>query len=234
MGRRQERKRLWNQWREENLSSGRTYKGFASAGEARFIFITPGLFRFRSRPHRSPPARWPPPGRAIRRDARSGLRHARLSPRPPKRLAIDPSTSSGWEAGRVVRTFQLIIRGAFPAPRRSLSRGRPVTPASALFWPVPKTGSSRRSRSGFSAPFRDGPFPLPRLAGFGDEPTPETAPACRGPSHAFTEPTRKAEVTAALPDTRCAPGSRKGDATDYRRGGKGVDEKMRMRGGSIL
>ena len=37
------------------------------------------------------------------------------------------------------------------------------------------------------------------------------------------EPLPRWEVTVALPDTRCAPGSREDDGQDYAGGWKGVD-----------
>jgi hypothetical protein len=53
----------------------------------------------------------------------------------------------------------------------------------------------------------------------------QKAPACVGPSERQV-PILPREVTAALPDTRCAPGSRESDARIMRETAKGVDGRF--------
>ena len=74
--------------------------------------------------HRSRPsarvARWPPRGRAVRRDARLGLRHAWSLPRPPKRLAVSKNAPSrggrSREAGRMAVPLNYIYVAQRPRP----------------------------------------------------------------------------------------------------------------------
>ena len=75
-------------------------------------------------PYRRLSAAGPPRGRAVGRDARSGLRHAWPAPRPPKRLAISKNAarhgSRSREAGREIQASLSNYVARFPAPRRHM------------------------------------------------------------------------------------------------------------------
>ncbi len=94
--------------------------------------------------------------------------------------------------------------GASNAPRRSLSRQLADHSGSPSFPAAPNWGLCRAGREALAA------SPQCRQRCHPALPAP---PACRGPS-GLRVPSPKGEVSAALPNTRCASGSRKSDGED--------------------
>ncbi len=142
------------------------------------------------------------------------------SPRPPKRLAF----LRKWEDGRVATTSLDFIMGG------SSTQPDPLASGGGRLWAsAPVRCLSPHSAGHTSCRPRDTPVVRDVRCSVCLRRRPTTI-GCRWPAgHAglsgalrTVEPLPRWEVTAALPDTRCAPGSREDDGQDYAGGWKGV------------